>query len=111
MEREVLSARDIVERAGGIDAFLEQNIEYFRTAPPHRTFEEIIAIEPRVKALFDEIPSIMQEDDAPQRLWSKIKMRLYVLVGWEAENRAVSGDWDLAFKTLLAEAERCNPNL
>jgi hypothetical protein len=112
MEREITSTRDIIEQAGGIDAIVDQiNRERSTRQPAHATFDEIAGIEPRLKALFDEVPSIMQGDGEPWWLWSKIKTRMSRLVGWEAENRALSGDYDLVFRTLFAEAERCNPDL
>lgn len=64
------------------------------------TIEEIISIEPRVKALLDEAkhdPRTLKE-----RLYPEYKWRLMKLVGWESDNRILCCDkaYDTALKAL-----------
>ena len=73
-----------------------------------KTFEDICKVEPKLKALFGQIPSIL---DAHQNFWinwAKIKANMSTLVGWGAVNPDLTGSdvYDIAYQALLAEAER-----
>ena len=69
---------------------------------------ELCQAEPRLRLLFSQVPSIMLEDSNQWICWSRIKMRMCGMIGWESGNRALGSceDYDVAYRTLLAEAER-----
>jgi len=69
---------------------------------------ELCDAEPRLRLLFSQVPTIMLEDSNPWICWSRIKMRMCGMVGWESGNRELASceDYDVAYRTLLAEAER-----
>ncbi len=71
-------------------------------------WKQLCEFEPRLRALFREVPAIMSRDRNPWICWSIIKRRMCKLVGWECGNPALAETWiyDLAYRTLLAEAER-----
>ena len=73
-----------------------------------KTFEDVCKVEPRLKDLFAEIPSILDAHQNFWTNWAKIKANMSTLVGWGAANPALTGSdiYDIAYQTLLAEAER-----
>ena len=75
-----------------------------------RDFEELCKIEPRLKTLFQRVPSIMSEGDFWPR-WVVVKRHMSALVGWNAANGELTspGDYDTAYTALFGHANECSP--
>lgn len=74
-----------------------------------KTFDDICAIEPRLRELYKSIGTIMQSRQSPWVLWSQIKQKFSSLVGWECDTAGIANhvDYDTVYHTMLAEAQRC----
>ncbi len=73
-----------------------------------KTFEELCAVEPRLKTLFLQVPGIVKSNANFWVGWGSIKGSMKTLVGFQSTKPEV-GDcscYEIAYQTLLAEAER-----
>jgi hypothetical protein len=80
-----------------------------------KTIEEIYEIEPRLRKLFAEIPSIMaQINDCIDPFfgnWAKVKRVFSELVGYDAAKEELRSpeDYGTVYRCFFAEAERNEP--
>lgn len=82
-----------------------------------KTIDQIYAIEPRLRELFNSIPDIMANHaiaavSSEWGRWSYIKKRLSQLVGFEGQASELcnADDYDTVFQAFLKEAERICPD-
>ena len=77
-----------------------------------KTFNEICEIEPRLRELYEDIPIFIKpEDENFWQFWSRVKMRMSDLVGWEGESMQLrnSDCYRTAYAACLERANRSYP--
>lgn len=106
------TSRTLIEEMGGahqVATDSERRRQKRAETPRHADFKEICAIDARVLAIFRSIPRVMAAGKNPWWQWSLIKRKFSAVVGWDGANDQLVNDYDVVFRTMLAEAERCSP--